>query len=87
MRIGRFVLPQGRWPLVTLAILFAAASVLYSGIWMYHVRVQPTAALGIDYEYIGPASGILITSVGRGTPADDLTLLVARCRAGDATRS
>src|SRR6059036_2927596 len=32
------------------AILFAAATVLYSGLWMRYIRVQPQVVIGIEYE-------------------------------------
>jgi serine phosphatase RsbU (regulator of sigma subunit) len=38
MRLARLALRSARWPLVTLAILFGAASVTYGVVWMDHVR-------------------------------------------------
>ncbi len=33
--------------LVALATLFAAATILYSAIWMYYIRWEPKAQIGI----------------------------------------
>ncbi len=34
--------------LVALATLFAAATILYSAIWMYYTRWEPKAQIGIE---------------------------------------
>jgi phosphoserine phosphatase RsbU/P len=70
VRMAAFDLRSARWPVIALAILFGSASIAFSVIWMYHIRVRPPAFLGADYEYLGPAAGVRITSVGRGTPAE-----------------
>ncbi|MFQ5724556.1 MAG: hypothetical protein ACE5G6_08675, partial [Terriglobia bacterium] len=37
--------------LLVLAVLFAAATILYSAIWMYYVRWEPKAQIGIEAPY------------------------------------
>ena len=37
------------------AILFAAATVLYSGLWMHYIRAHPRVLIGIEYKQIGRA--------------------------------
>ncbi len=77
-----------RWPspprrlLVTLAILFAAITVLYSGIWMYYIRWQPKAQLGIDYARSPLTNYIRVTRVYPGSGAERAGL-----QAGDAILS
>src|SRR5206468_852914 len=39
-----------RWLLLSLAVVFGAATILYAGIWMYCVRWSPRAKLGIEFD-------------------------------------
>lgn len=70
--------PWRRPLLRVLAALFAAATALYSGIWMYGVRREPTAYLGVDEEFLATSGGLLLRSVKDGTAAQRAGL-----RAGD----
>ena len=54
--------------LLALAVLFAAATILYSAAWMYYVRLKPTVEIGIDTNYLEQA--IEITNVYRDSPAE-----------------
>jgi phosphoserine phosphatase RsbU/P len=53
--------------LLALAVLFAAATILYSAAWMYYIR-QGTVELGIDT--LPTHTGIEITDVYRNSPAE-----------------
>ncbi len=53
--------------LLAIAIIFAAATILYSGVWMYYAR-QGTVELGIDT--LPTPSGIEIRDVYRNSPAE-----------------
>ena len=52
--------------LLVTAIVFAGATILYSGVWMYYIR-QGTVEIGIDTH--PTPSGIEITDVYRNSPA------------------
>ena len=62
--------------LVTLAVLFAAATVLYSAIWMSAVRWETQALLGINFEYSPTTRSSRITSVGGSSAAEQAGLVV-----------
>ena len=68
--------------LLLLAILLAAASTLYSALWMYYVRASPKTQLGINYgdnshfEYSALARSLRISEVGKGTAAERAGLQV-----------
>ena len=64
--------------LVGLATLFAAATILYSAIWMYHIRRGPLPQLGFHFEIRPPTPSLLITRVDPGSAAEQAGL-----RAGD----
>ena len=68
------------WHLVrlVLAIVLATATILYSAIWMYYIRMGPRASLGLDYIPNLSQRCLLITHVQPGGPADRIGL-----RAGD----
>jgi phosphoserine phosphatase RsbU/P len=53
--------------LLTLAVIFAAATVTYSVAWMYYVRAQIQVEIGIDTEPL--SSGIEVIKVWDGGPA------------------
>lgn len=60
-----------------LAVVFALATIAYSGIWMYYIRVEPKASLGIEAKQ-GVATRITITGIVPGGGAERAGL-----RAGD----
>ena len=64
--------------LVGLATLFAAATILYSAIWMYHIRREPLslagAQLGFDFENRPSIPSLLITRVDPGSAAEQAGL-------------
>ena len=68
--------------LVGLATLFAAATILYSAIWMYHIRREPLrlaeVQLGFNFENRPSIPSLLITRVDPGSAAEQAGL-----RAGD----
>ena len=59
--------------LLAAAIVFAAATVLYSAVWMYYVRQAPPQAaveLGFQNDYRRDLGGNLVTSVVPNSPAE-----------------
>ncbi|MFZ0912309.1 MAG: hypothetical protein WAN09_03370, partial [Candidatus Korobacteraceae bacterium] len=54
--------------LLALAVLFAAATILYSAAWMYYIRREPTVEIGIDTNYLDQA--IEVTNVYHDSPAE-----------------
>jgi sigma-B regulation protein RsbU (phosphoserine phosphatase) len=60
-----------RYLLVLLATMFAAATLAYSVAWMYYVRREPGARLGIGWERpLAGGPGALIVRVDPGAPAE-----------------
>ena len=55
--------------LLVLAILYAAAMVVYSGSWAHYIREQTVARLGIDFERDEAKRQTLVTGVASDTPA------------------
>jgi sigma-B regulation protein RsbU (phosphoserine phosphatase) len=55
--------------LLVLAVLFAAATTLYSALWMYYVRRPPQVGIGIHFTYSIVSHSILVTDVDKGTSA------------------
>jgi hypothetical protein len=57
--------------LATLATLFAASTILYSGLWMYGTAThwQTGVELGFDNEYVESGHCQLVRSVVSGSPA------------------
>jgi sigma-B regulation protein RsbU (phosphoserine phosphatase) len=54
-------------PLLRLAaMLFAAATVLYSALWMHYIRVQPRSMMGLEYEHPDGAAALRVTRVEEG---------------------
>jgi hypothetical protein len=53
-----------------LAILFAAATMSYSVLWVQHVRQAPPQAGFVSYEYSAATRSILVGDVVPGSPAD-----------------
>ncbi len=66
----------------TAAILFAAATVLYSALWMRTIRVQPRSVIGIQYEGSGRGHLVRVTRVIEGSGAE-----AAGVRPGDLVRA
>jgi sigma-B regulation protein RsbU (phosphoserine phosphatase) len=64
--------------LATLATLFAAATILYSVLWMYSNNRPSPVELGFDNEYLEAGHCDLVDSVQTGSPAERAGL-----RAGD----
>ncbi len=57
--------------LLTLAgVLFAAATVLYSALWMYDARWRPKVELGFDEQFVGSGHYELVTHVRTDSPAE-----------------
>lgn len=60
-----------------LALLFAAATVTYGCVWMYYIRWQANAELGIEVNAFSPAVGSMeITNIYPGGPAEQAGLRV-----------
>jgi sigma-B regulation protein RsbU (phosphoserine phosphatase) len=64
--------------LAILATLFAAATLLYTVLWIYSNYRQPSVELGFDNEYVEAEHCELVHSVRSGSPAENAGL-----RAGD----
>jgi len=60
--------------LATLATLFAAATILYTALWMYNTRWQPRVELGFDNQYLEAEHCELVKSVQSGSPAESAGL-------------
>lgn len=57
--------------LLLLAVLFGAATVTYSCVWMYYVRWEPKAEIGIDTKDTSLVTGtIKIINIYPGSPAE-----------------
>jgi S1-C subfamily serine protease len=70
-------------PLLRLATaLFAAATVLYSAVWMYYIRAQPRVVIGIEYEDPHGEDPLRVTRVIAGSGA-----AAAGLRPGDLVRA
>jgi sigma-B regulation protein RsbU (phosphoserine phosphatase) len=54
--------------LLTLVVIFAAATVTYSVAWMYYIRAKFQVEIGIETEPL--ASGIAVAKVWKGGPAE-----------------
>src|SRR5215472_11717404 len=52
------------------AVIFAAATIFYSAIWMYYIRMVPKASLGLDFTPNLSQQCVLVTRVEAGGPAD-----------------
>ena len=62
--------------LLTLAVVFAAATVLYSATWMYAVRWETDVFFGIAYQYSTTSHSASITQVVEGSAAGQAGLVV-----------
>src|SRR6266581_1745070 len=61
------------WPrplLHVLAAVFAVMTTLYSGIWIYSARQEPTAYLGIEYSYSEETASLRVVKVLKESPAE-----------------
>jgi sigma-B regulation protein RsbU (phosphoserine phosphatase) len=70
MRRSSFLKPL----LATLAPLFAAATILYTALWMYNTRWQVPVELGFDNQYLQAEHCELVKSVQSGSPAESAGL-------------
>jgi sigma-B regulation protein RsbU (phosphoserine phosphatase) len=61
--------PRAQRLLTLLAWLFAAATLLYASVWLYTVRLQPQARLGIESRYSRTTRTINVEHVYEGSPA------------------
>src|SRR4029453_139203 len=60
------------WPrplLLTLGVALAAATTLYSALWMYGVRVQPKTYLGVEAERSEETESLQLREVKESGPA------------------
>jgi len=71
--------PIPRWLLTSLAILFAAATLLYSGLWLYDTRWQFPVELGFDNTYLESEHCQLVRSVYARSPAENAGLRRGDC--------
>src|ERR1700683_2827548 len=62
--------------LLTAALIFAAATVVYSCVWMYYARLHPHVELGMDTTLFSAAEVSEITKVEKGSPADEAGLRI-----------
>ncbi len=69
---GFFSLPRPL--LLVLAALFAAATILYSAIWMYYIRWEPKAPIGLRAPYSMLTRSIRVTRVPEGSAAEQAGL-------------
>src|ERR1700683_4239870 len=60
---------EGRALLLTLAVIFATATVVYSVAWMYYVR-KSSVPVEIGIENLSTPGGILVTKVWNDSPAE-----------------
>jgi len=65
--------------LVTLATLFAAATIFYSVLWIQFQFRQPPVQLGFDDSYLQAEHCDLITSIYKDSPAEKAGLRVGDC--------
>ena len=69
--------------LTSLAWLFTGATLLYAGVWLYTVRLQPQARAGIESRYSRPARAIRVEHVDEGSPAAPDPSMLLRSICGD----
>ena len=60
--------------LLTAALIFSAATVVYSCLWMYYVRLHPHIELGMSTTFSSSTRVDEITMVQKGSPADEAGL-------------
>jgi sigma-B regulation protein RsbU (phosphoserine phosphatase) len=61
--------PRSQRLLTALAWLFATATILYAGVWLYAIRLQPRTGVGIESRYWRQAGTIRVERVHEGSPA------------------
>jgi len=62
--------------LVTLAALFAATMIAYSGLWIYYQEWQNAVELGIDSDHVEGERSQLLTNIHKDSPAEKAGLQV-----------
>jgi sigma-B regulation protein RsbU (phosphoserine phosphatase) len=62
--------------LAIFAILFAAATIFYSGLWIYCERWQIPVQLGFDNQYVQAEQSQLLTDIYKDSPAEKAGLQV-----------
>ena len=62
--------------LATLAALFAAATILYSGLWIYSQRRQNHVQLGFGNQYVAADHSELLANISKDSPAEKAGLQV-----------
>ena len=73
-------LPHASKPLLAiLATLFAAATILYSGLWTYFTFWRPAVQLGFDDTYLQAEHCDLVTSIYKNSPAEKAGLRAGDC--------
>ncbi|MDA2913138.1 protein kinase [Acidobacteriia bacterium AH_259_A11_L15] len=71
--MARFTSLPRSW-LLLLAIVFAAVTTFYSAIWMYYVRWEPKAQIGIGTQYSRLTRSLTVTGVPEGSAAEQAGL-------------
>jgi sigma-B regulation protein RsbU (phosphoserine phosphatase) len=59
--------------LLPVALVFAIATVAYSAVWMYYIRLQPQVEIGFDPQ-ARAADSVEVLNVWRGSPAEQAGL-------------
>ena len=62
--------------LATLATVFAAATILYSGLWIYYQQWQHPVQLGIESDHVEAERSQLLTNIYKDSPAEKAGLQV-----------
>ena len=73
---GRRCTPAVRAVLIVLAVIFAAATALYSFSWMYYIRHPPRVEFGINKTILLPDNTLQITSLYPNGPAQQAGLKI-----------
>ncbi|MCI0355036.1 MAG: PDZ domain-containing protein, partial [Acidobacteria bacterium] len=72
----RSLLPLPRWVLRSLAVLFAAATLAYSLIWMYYIQKESQVVLGLAWDRSGAlrSASFPVTAVTPNSAAEEAGL-------------
>jgi sigma-B regulation protein RsbU (phosphoserine phosphatase) len=60
--------------LILLAIVFAAATIVYSFAWMYYIRFRTPVELGLRFQLVASENSIEVVGVEAGSPAEQAGL-------------